>query len=92
MQSSRRKTELSFILLSNGGPPVGYSQRDIQITARALKRRHDLGALRHAESQVRRFEKTLAYEAAVTWKQLIAEIRNDMAQSPLVRRPLRRSA
>ena len=71
---------------------MGYSQRDIQITARILKRRHGVGALRHAESQVRRFEETRAYEAAATWKQLSAEIRKDWNQFQSVRRPLRRSA
>jgi hypothetical protein len=53
-----------------------FSQRDIEISANILARRHGAGALRRAEDQVRRMERLQAHEAAATWRQLARAIRS----------------
>jgi hypothetical protein len=52
-----------------------FSSRNVQVSARILVKRHGAGALRRAETQVLRMERTRAFEAARTWRQLARAIR-----------------
>jgi hypothetical protein len=52
-----------------------FSSRNVQVSARILVKRYGAGALRRAETQVLRMERTRAFEAARTWRQLARTIR-----------------
>jgi hypothetical protein len=67
-QARRRRKESARIAMP-------FSSRNVQVSARILVKRYGAGALRRAETQVLRMERTRAFAAARTWRQLSRAIR-----------------